>query len=385
MRVLLIAPQPFYQERGTPIAVRLLAETLCQFGHTVDLLVYHAGEDISVPGLRLIRAARPPGVGHVPIGISWQKLLCDVALFAAMVKLLRRNDYDVIHAVEEAIFPTALFAAFSRRKFVYDMDSSLSEQLTDKWRMMKPFAGMLRWIERLAVSRATPVFAVCEDLASKVRPWVGPNRVLVLPDVPLDDDATQAGSVDRLRDLVCADAVVGLYVGNLERYQGIDLLVDAITLVPPSERFEMIVIGGDPASVERYREQARLCGVAERLHFVGARPVGQLNGYLAQADILVSPRILGGNTPMKIYSYMQSGKAILATQIRSHLQAIDATCAELVPAEPQAMADGIVRLTRDLERRRRLGLAARERAQREYSLPVFQKKLQLAYERMSHA
>src|SRR5690606_13705003 len=184
---------------------------------------------------------------------------------------------------------------------------------------------------------------------------------------------------------VCADAVVGLYVGNLERYQGIDLLVEAMTFVPPTERFEMIVIGGDPASVERYRQQARLRGVAERLHFIGARPVGQLNGYLAQADILVSPRILGGNTPMKIYSYMQSGKAILATQIRSHLQAIDATCAELVPAEPQAMADGMVRLTRDAERRRRLGLAARERAQREYSLPVFQRKLQLAYERMSHA
>ena len=38
MKILLVAPQPFYQERGTPIAVRLLAETLCGAGHEVDLL-----------------------------------------------------------------------------------------------------------------------------------------------------------------------------------------------------------------------------------------------------------------------------------------------------------------------------------------------------------
>ena len=39
MKVLVIAPQPFFLERGTPIAVRLLVTTLCGFGHTVDLLV----------------------------------------------------------------------------------------------------------------------------------------------------------------------------------------------------------------------------------------------------------------------------------------------------------------------------------------------------------
>ena len=60
VNVLLLAPQPFYRERGTPIAVRLLAEELCSAGHAVDLLVYHAGEDISFPGLRLLRAAAPP-------------------------------------------------------------------------------------------------------------------------------------------------------------------------------------------------------------------------------------------------------------------------------------------------------------------------------------
>ena len=75
MKILLIAPQPFYQERGTPIAVRLLIETLCAAGHEVHLLTYHEGEDVAVPGLTIFRAARPPGIGNIPIGFSWKKVV----------------------------------------------------------------------------------------------------------------------------------------------------------------------------------------------------------------------------------------------------------------------------------------------------------------------
>ena len=42
--VLVFAPQPFFQERGTPIAVRLLVEELADAGYTVDLLTFHEGE-----------------------------------------------------------------------------------------------------------------------------------------------------------------------------------------------------------------------------------------------------------------------------------------------------------------------------------------------------
>jgi hypothetical protein len=112
MKVLLVAPQPFYALRGTPIAVRQVVQTLCEAGYEVHLLVYHAGEDIVIPGMQLFRARRPPGVGRVPIGISPQKLACDVYLVARMFSLMRHHRYDVIHAVEEAIFPAAWLKTF---------------------------------------------------------------------------------------------------------------------------------------------------------------------------------------------------------------------------------------------------------------------------------
>jgi glycosyltransferase involved in cell wall biosynthesis len=140
------------------------------------------------------------------------------------------------------------------------------------------------------------------------------------------------------------------------------------------------IIGGDPAHVEQFRKRVTDLGIADRVHLLGARPVAALGGYLAQAQILLSPRTLGQNTPMKVYSYMQSGKAILATDIRSHTQALDSTCAQLVRPEPEALARGLEQLAIDPALRHSLGKAAREKAEREYSLPVFRSKLKHAYD-----
>ena len=131
-------------------------------------------------------------------------------------------------------------------------------------------------------------------------------------------------------------------------------------MVSPDCSLKMVIIGGSPADVVQYRQRATSLGLDGRVWFLGSRPVAHLGSYLAQAHVLVSPRILGQNTPMKVYSYMQSGKAILATDIRSHTQALDATCAELVPAEPAALAAGLERLARDPRRRETLGAAAKD-------------------------
>ena len=90
-----------------------------------------------------------------------------MALCMALGRQLRLADYDVVHAVEEALFPAALLKSMHGYKLVYDMDSSLVDQLGDKWRFMRPFRPLLLGIERLAVKRADAVLAVCEDLGKR--------------------------------------------------------------------------------------------------------------------------------------------------------------------------------------------------------------------------
>ena len=382
LRVLLVAPQPFFEERGTPIAVRTLAETLCAAGHEVDLLTYHEGADIECARLRIIRAARVPGASNIPIGISWKKIVCDLSLSVRLAQLLVKNRYDVVHAVEESIFPAALFNLAARKLLVYDMDSLLSEQLVSKWRALKPLAFALRGIERRVMRSSDHILAVCEDLAQRARDVLPAHRITLLPDTPLPD-SDDGAPIDDLRKQVGPGELVALYIGNLEKYQGMDLLIDAMALIPPVAPLALVIIGGSPRQTDQYRAQTRRLGIAARVHFLGPRPVGSLNRYLAQADILLSPRAFGCNTPLKLYSYMKSGKPVVATRVRSHSQVLDDHCAVLCEPQAHSLAQGLMRLVEDAALRERLGLNAARRVETEYSIAAFQRRLLGTYRRLS--
>ncbi len=147
MRVLVLAPHPFYQERGTPIAVDLLLRALSERGDEVDLLTFHEGNDRTYDRLRIHRIKPVLRVSNIRPGLSWKKLACDFHLFFKFVSLMRRNRYDLVHAVEEAAFMAFLVRPFFSTPYVYDMDSSMTSQIVDKYPVLKPLKGFLRFIE----------------------------------------------------------------------------------------------------------------------------------------------------------------------------------------------------------------------------------------------
>jgi len=102
MRTLFLAPQPFFRERGSPIRALRQLEVLSRLGHEADVLCYPFGEDIALPGIRIIRTWRPPGLKDVKVGPSPAKFPLDLALLLRAVRLCRRRRYAVIQAVEEA-------------------------------------------------------------------------------------------------------------------------------------------------------------------------------------------------------------------------------------------------------------------------------------------
>jgi glycosyltransferase involved in cell wall biosynthesis len=379
MRILLVAPQPFYQERGTPIAVRMLVEVLCGQGHSVDLLTYHEGADLEIEGLRILRTPALPGLRHVPIGISWKKLVCDLLLSGRLLGLALSHRYDVIHAVEEAVFPAILLRSSSRARVVYDMDSMLGESLVSKWRLLRPVERLLRALERAVIRRADAVFAVCNDLARHVTMDAPGVPVFLIEDVALPSQPL-CGGAEPLRELLGIRGALALYVGNLQHYQGVEQVVRAMAQLPEASDLTLVLIGGAPDEVARIRSLVRKLHLEERVYLLGPRPLAQLTGFLEQADILVSPRLRGSNTPMKVYSYMNSGTSILATRIASHTQVLDDDCAFLVEPNAQALAKGLAALAADAALRTRLGAAARRLAVERYSLEAFRRKVCAAYQ-----
>lgn len=385
MRILVIAPQPFYQERGTPIATRMLVEALSSAGHEVDVLTYHVGEDPNLEGVRIFRAPAIPLVHDVPIGFSVRKLLCDLMLGWKLLALTRRTRYDVLHAVEEAVFLSLIARGVCGSRIVYDMDSSLPEQLLSKYRRLRALDGVLRRFERFAIERSDLVLTVCEDLATRVRNYATETPVDVIEDVSLLGDRASNAKVEDLRRDLPNNGMLVMYVGNLERYQGVDLLLDGISALDTSRPLKVVAIGGCEADVAAYRQRAIALGIDSLVTFIGARPVDKLGAYLAQADVLVSPRCSGHNTPMKLYSYLASGKAVLATRIRSHTQVLTDDCALLVEPTGPALADGLDTLLRSPALRERLGKAARRLAATRYSVAQFRSAIASAYQRLAAA
>ena len=384
MNILLLAPQPFYQERGTPIAVRMLVETLCEAGNKVDLLTYHVGEDISLAGLKIYRITKLPFIKNIPIGFSWHKLICDTFLIRQMMKLIRRNSYPVVHAVEETVFPGAVLKYFFKYKLVYDMDSSMADQLVEKYYFLRFFKKLLSGAEGWAIGKSDLVVPVCRNLADKVKRYLPENKICILQDVPFESSSS-GYEAENLRELLGIDGYLALYVGNLEHYQGIDLMLEGMAEVPSVCRCSLVVIGGEKQQIEKYISKAGKLGLSPRVYFLGSRPLSRLLHYLTQADILVSPRVKGGNTPMKIYSYLASGTPVLATKIDAHTQVMDSSCAMLVDSTPAAIALGFLELIRDPDLREGLGKAGKELVKNQYTLQVYKKKLLDSYSWVTRA
>lgn len=385
VKILLLAPHPFYQDRGTPIAVDLLLRTLSARGDDVDVLTYHEGSDRAYEGpgrVNIVRIRKPPGCRNIRPGFSLKKLIADVYMHREAKRLVRLHRYDLVHAVEESVFMAGRIRKRSGIPYVFDMDSSMPEQIVEKMPFFAFMLPVMRVFERAAIRNSAAVAAVCDSLA-ELADRNGSPRTAILRDVPLLDqhDAGQPGR--GFRNELNLSGICLLYVGNLESYQGIDLMLQGFARVPQDAHAHLVIVGGVPAHVEKYRRMADELGLAGKAHIIGPRPLSDMSALMAEADILVSPRIKGTNTPMKIYSYMAAGKAILATDLFTHTQVLDPSTACLAPPSVDAFAQAMRDLIGDPGRREQWGRAAAHAVRTRYSMDVYRRTLNELYDGLS--
>lgn len=187
MNILLLAPQPFYQDRGTPIAVGLILRGLSERGDHVEVITYHEGTDIEYDHVTVHRILNISCIHHIRPGFSWKKVVCDFFMFFKVLRLAAQKHYDMVHAVEESVFMALILKWAFQIPYVYDMDSSLSQQIVEKYPFLSPLKLFLKYFEGIAVRNAEAVMPVCDALARIIEEY-RPKKVTVLPDVSLLDD-----------------------------------------------------------------------------------------------------------------------------------------------------------------------------------------------------
>jgi len=379
----MIAPEPFFEPRGTPFSEFHRIRALTALGHHVDLVTYPFGQTVSMPGLRVFRSLRPPFVHRVKIGPSLAKIPLDALLALTAMRRALAGRYDAIHSHEEGGVIGALLAMLLRVPHLYDMHSSLPQQLSNfAFSRSRVITRVFLAIERFMIRRSRVVIVICPSLEDTVLAMEPQARTVLIENAPgsAEDAATpeQAAAVRRALGLGETTPVV-LYTGTFEAYQGLDLLFEAMAIVRAARHDARLVLaGGHPDQVARARDHARAAGIDDVTIFAGERPAAEIPRYLLAADLLVSPRSRGTNTPLKIYQYLRSGKAIVATRLLTHTQVLSDQTAILTGATPQEFAAGILAGLSDRPRAEAIGARARELAETKYSYEAYLEKTRQA-------
>jgi glycosyltransferase involved in cell wall biosynthesis len=380
MRVLCLAPHPFFQNRGTPIDVLLVLRVLAERQNTqVDLVTYNEGADVDLPYLRVIRTPNLKVTQKVRPGFSLKKLICDFFMFLKAWSLMRQNRYDVIHAGEEAVFMAMFFRVLYQTPYVYDLDSSIAQQLVEKKPGLRRLAPVFNWMEHHAVRNSVINLPVCNALADLCEKN-GSKKTVTLHDISQlkNPDASGTG---KLKKEIGARGKILLYIGNLEKYQGVDLLLESFQLAHKKDcDLDLVIIGGEEEDIQHYQAKSCALGIDKRVHFLGPRPFHQLDEYLAEADILVSPRIRGINTPMKIFPYLHSGKPVLVTDLYTHSQLLSDREAYMAPADPVGFSKGICDLAQNASLRKQLGEEGRRFIEKNHTYLAHQRRLNGVYD-----
>lgn len=388
-RILIVAPQPFYQDRGTPIALRHVLEALSELGYEVDLLCFPLGRPIDLAGVCHQPVSNPLRFTSIPIGFSFKKLFLNVILLAQACRQLRRHTYHCVHALEEAAYLVWLPCRWSRVSLVYDMQSSIPEQVQALrvWRT-RPAQWLLRRLEGWLVQHVDYVVASAglgrhvRALAPAVphREWHFPDRSGGGGTAPRAGRAGSRCDLARQELDLPASAQIIVYSGTFESYQGLPLLLRALPYVVAAAPQSLLVLVG--AAGERQVEAVRAelsPGLQKHLRVVARQPREVVARYLTVADVLVSPRISGENAPLKIFNYLGAARPIVATDITAHRAVLQNDEAILVEATSEALAQAILRVLQDEQLAQRMAKSARAFRRERLGWPTFIAEVEQIY------
>ena len=382
----MLAPEPFFEPRGTPFSEYHRIKALGELGYHVDLVTYPFGRDVDLPHLRIVRSLRPPFIDGVRIGPSMVKVVLDALLALTALRRALMVRYDAVHSHEEAGVLGALLGELLGIPHLYDMHSSLPQQLRNfDYTRSRAVRWLFERAERTMIDNARVVITICQELQDAVVEAGAGERAFLIENV-MGGDMTGPGSNGAVPE-VDIRATYGLdpghplvlYTGTFEEYQGLDLLTAAAArLATACPDARMLVVGGEASQVAAARAQSTASG--SPMVFAGQRPPEEIPAFIAACDILVSPRVSGTNTPLKLYSYLRSGRPIVATNLRTHTQVLTPETALLVPPDPAAVAAAIQRLVEHPEEGRALASAARELSETRYSRRAYVSRTAAAYE-----
>ena len=386
MKILMIAPQPFLTNRGSPLNVYSKVKTLSGLGHDITVLTYPEGMD--VPDSEIIRVPLLPFLKNIPIGPSIHKVVYDILLLVYGLQIVLRNKFDVIHAHEidgatigALLKSTCKIIKGHKLLLYYDMHSLFSEQMCNKGHKIIFLNTLCKHVEKYTYKNSDKLLMISASFKDRVSEFGQDYKAIFVPDIPaLTEEAIDLELYNKLKNEIKEDTVF-LYMGNIEKYQGVDLLIDAFKTVEESgNSAALLIVGGgskDFETLKKITAESKL----KNIYIYGQQPLEKMPTYLKFSDIVVSPRLRGTNIPYKIYPYIKMGKPLVATNIPAHNVILENNKNALMcEVDRTDMANKMLLLMKDNPLQARIGKGAKELFISSFSPDVYKNKLKNLYD-----
>jgi len=371
-RVLMVAPTPYFLDRGCHVQIYEVARSQQVNGNDVAIVTYHLGNTIgSIPTYRI-----PPIAWYRKgaAGPSWHKLYLDVLLMARALQVARRYRPHIIHAhLHEGAAVALPIARLLGVPLLLDLQGSLVGELVNHG-FVRPQGGLFhlfRAIERQIIARVDGML-MWSYISDALQRMFDFDQAKVFPvDYGVDLDRFRPYPRERLAELyarlgIPRERLLVVYLGILSDYQGVDLLLEAIPAIVRACPRAHVLLMGYP-NEEHYRARARALGIADHVTLPGRIDYAQAARYLSLGDLAVSAKL----TPMegngKLLNYMACGLPTVAFDLPGNLATLGDAGVYAPTGDGAALAAQIIALLRDPARRADLGRRARLRAEQRYS------------------
>lgn len=390
-RIAMVAACPFPANHGSPASIKEMSEALVKLGNEVHIVTYPIKEDIPVNG-PIIHRVSVPGVNRntVTVGPTPEKFLFNPLMVLKLISVIRQHKIDVIHAHNyEGVLIGWLAQLFTGKPLLYNAVNSMADELpTYDFFKNKDFARKLaKLLDHTLPFKGNYITAVSSDLKKFLTDLgIDAKKITVVPAgvFPEMFDSPNPDKVFERHQLSRDDHYL-VYTGSLDAFQRIDLLMETTQLVVKQRpNTKLLMVGNIPNQKAREKLEAQCVelGIKENVLFFDHVPLDELSDYLSVADVTIIPRPECPGHPVKVLNYMSARKAIAGFRGGAKGLTHDEDAYIVENHDIQGLAQAVVSLIDNPEKRQKLGLRAREVVDKYYTWIRLAEGIELIYEHL---
>ncbi len=371
LKILMIAPTPFFADRGCHVRIYEEIKFLRQKGHEVILLTYPIGDDIE--GVDIRRVPGAPWYRKLTAGASLHKFYLDPLLAVWGTWLAFTEKPDIIHVhLHEGIAIGLPISFLTRRPMMADLQGSMVEELIDHRSITRNsvVARILRRVEKSLSRLAGHIIVSSQNTARALEKSYALEEGMIScvgDGVDLQEFRPQSPPAELRRRLSIADdARVVVFLGLLTEYQGVDVLLEAFTHVVNSVPGAHLLLMGYPDE-DYYLEKAASLMLSDNITLTGRVPYREAGDYLALGEVAVAPKMSLTEANGKLYNYMACGLPVVAfdTPVNREILGFKGIYARF--GDKDSLADFIISLLRSPEKAGETGAELRKKVEASYS------------------